>query len=80
MSDEDFVRGNYAGRDYLFDQWNPETNEVPYINYLYVSCKELCTNIVNAAKAFIKSNPNLDYPKIRINNGGGRISDIWFIK
>ena len=80
VSDEDFVRGNYAGGDYLFDQWNPETNEVPRVNYLYISCKELCTNITNAAKTFIKNNPNLDYPRLRINYGGGRISDLWFIK
>lgn len=80
VNDEDFVRGNCAGGDYLFDQWNPGTNEIPHVSYLYISCKELCSNITNAAKAFIENNPNLNYPKLRINYGGGRISDIWLIK
>ena len=80
LSDEDFVRGNYAGGDYLFEKWNPQTNEIPHVKYLYISCKELCLNIVSAAKDFIKKNPDLNYPTLRINFGGGRISDIWFIK
>lgn len=80
LSDEEFVRGNYAGNEYLFDEWNPKTGEVPQNAYLYVSCKELSLNIVNSAKEFIKNNPDLDYPTLRVNYGGGKISDVWFVK
>ena len=74
FGDEDFVRGNYAGNYYSLDQWNPETGEAPQIKYLYISCKELCRKIVVAAREFIRNNPDLDYPTVRMNNGGGRIN------
>ena len=77
FTDEDFVRGNYAGKDYEFDKYDPKTNTCPEINYLYISCKGLCKEIVMAAKAFCKNNPDLDYPKLRINKGHGKVSDIW---
>ena len=78
FTDEDFVRGNYAGKDYEFDKYDSETNTCPEINYLYISCKGLCKEIVMAAKAFYKNHPDLDYPKLRINQGHGKVSDIWF--
>jgi hypothetical protein len=31
-----------------------------------------------AAKVFYKNHPDLDYPKLRINQGHGKVSDIWF--
>ena len=68
FSDEDFVRGDYAGTDWY------EKGEEPKNPYLYVGCKELCRKIVVAAKEFIRNNPDLDYPTIRMNNGGGRIN------
>ena len=80
MSDDEFVRGNVAGKDYEFEKWNSETNEVPEVNYLYVGCKKLCKDIVLAAKQFVKENPHLEYPKLRINKNGGRVSDVWFVK
>ena len=80
LTDEDYVMGEYAGKDYLFEQWNPETGEVPEINYLYISCKGLCREIVEAARTFIKNNPGLDYPTLRINKGGGKTNRFWFIK
>ncbi len=78
FTDEDFVRGNYSGRDYEFDKYDPETNTCPEINYLYISCKGLCKEIIMAAKAFYKNNPDLDYPRLRINQGHGKVSNIWF--
>ena len=80
LADEEYVMGEYAGKDYLFEQWDPETGKVPEINYLYISCKGLCREIVEAAKVFIKNNPNLDYPTLRVNNGGGKIDRFWFIR
>ena len=77
FTDEDYVKGSYAGKDYEFDKWDPDSNIVPETNYLYISCKGLCKEIVVAAKEFYRNNPNLDYPKLRINQGHGRISDIW---
>ena len=79
FTDEDFVRGNYSGKDYEFDKWDPETGIVPETNYLYVSCKGLCKEIVEATKEFCKNNPDLEYPKLRINHSSGKMSDVWFI-
>ena len=73
LDHEGFVRGNYAGRDYDFSKYNPETGECPKVDYLYISCKGLASEIISAAKSFILDNPDLDYPTIRINNGGGKI-------
>ncbi len=78
FDDEDFVKGNYAGNYYEFDKYDPKTNTCPEINYLYISCKGLCKEIVMAAKAFYKNHPDLDYPKLRINQGHGKVSDLWF--
>lgn len=78
FTDEDFVRGKCAGRDYEFDKYDPETNTYPEINYLYISCKGLCKEILMAAKTFYMDNPDLNYPKLRINQGHGKVSDIWF--
>ena len=78
FTDEDFVKGNCAGRDYEFDKYDPETNTCPEINYLYISCKGLCKEIIMAAKEFYKNNPDLDYPRLRINQGHGNVSNIWF--
>lgn len=78
FADEDFVRGNCSGRDYEFDKYDPATNTCPEINYLYISCKGLCKDIIMAAKAFYKDNPDLDYPRLRINQGHGRARNIWF--
>lgn len=76
---EGFVRGDYAGRDYDFTKYNPETGECPKVDYLYISCKGLSSEIIAAAKEFIANNPNLDYPTIRINNGGGKVPKDLFV-
>ncbi len=78
FTDEDFVRGEYAGIDYDFKGWDPSTGKCPQTNYLYISCKGLCKEIVKAAADFRRNNPQLDYPKIRINHGGGRFNNDWF--
>lgn len=72
LVDEDFVRGDYAGKDYEFDKYNSGTNGCPEVNYLYISCKGLCKDIVAAAKEFYKKNPSLNYPKLKINYGYGK--------
>lgn len=76
IGDEDFVFGNNAGIDYDFKKSASE-GKVAEIRYLYVSCKELIKGILNAAKIFVKRHPNKDYPKIKVNFGGGRISDVF---
>lgn len=78
FTDEDFVSGNCSGRDYEFDKYDPAKNTCPEINYLYISCKGLCKDIIMAAKVFYKNNPDLDYPRLRINHGHGKVNDIWF--
>lgn len=79
FTDENDVMGDYAGREYEIEKRNLATGKTPETNYLYISCKGLCKEILEAAKLFYKNNPNLDYPKLRINNGGGKISKDWFI-
>ena len=80
LTDDDYVRGNYAGTEYDFNKIDPETKEIPSVNYLYISCKGLCKEIVLAAKEFYKKNPNLNYPKLKINHDGGKFSNVWHIK
>ena len=79
LADEDWVMGDYAGKDYIFSEWDPVTGKVPEVNYLYISCKGLCKEIVEAAKVFVRKNPDLDYPTLRINQGGGKINSDWFV-
>ena len=79
FTNDDFVRGNYAGSDVEFEKFDFKTNTFPRTNYLYISCKGLCKEIVQAAKVFYKNNPNLDYPKLRINNSGGKIDRSIFL-
>ena len=80
FDDEGFVHGDYAGREYDFRRYNPETGECPKIDYLYVSCKGLSLDIISAAKTFIINHPNLKYPTIRVNSGGGKINSLFFMK
>ena len=78
LDDKEYVVGDYAGKDFLFSEADPLTGKIPEINYLYISCKGLCIEIVKAAIEFVKKNPHLEYPTLRINEGGGRINNIWF--
>ena len=43
--------------------------------YFYVSCKELCIDIIESAKDFIAKNPDLKYPTIRVNKHGGKVNN-----
>lgn len=72
MGDDDFVHGMTFGTDYDLSTYDQTTNAVSSNSYLYVSCKEFATNMLKAAKAFISSHPNLSYPKIKINQCGGK--------
>lgn len=77
FGDEDYIRGNYAGSNILYDE---NENIVEEKEYLYVGCKELCRDIVTSAREYIKHNPNKDYPTIKMNHGGGKINGCWFVK
>lgn len=77
FDDEGMVRGNYAGLNILY---NPDDSIASKEQYLYVSCKELCKDIVFSAKKYIEQNPDKKYPTLRINNGGGKIDSHWFIR
>ncbi len=47
---------------------------------VYIGVKELCADLVEAAERFLKNNPNLDYPKLKINHGGGKFpKDLWVV-
>lgn len=76
FTDEGFVRDNCAGKDYEFDKYDTEKNTCPEINYLYISCKGLCKEMIMAAKEFYKNNPDIDYPRLRINECHGKVSNI----
>ena len=69
FTDSDFVNGQSAG--YIAEECD-NGEKLYYNKYLYVSCKGLCKEIIYAAKAFMINNPNLKYPKIRVNSEGGK--------
>ena len=76
FTNEDFVRGDYAGVEPKFDKSGTYIGDK---HYLYISCKGLCVDLVNSAKTFIKNNPNLNYQKIRINGNGGKFNEYFII-
>lgn len=76
---EQFVRGNYAGIEPLFNTYNFETGEFKYNNYLYVSVVELCLGIINGADNYRKLHKDKKYSEIRFNCGGGKIPKDLFI-
>ena len=72
FNDQRFFTGQLSGREYRWNEYNPQTGNVPFVEYLYVGCKELCVDILEAAERFLGSNPKLNYPKLKINGGGGK--------
>lgn len=48
--------------------------------YLYVGITEICTDIIDAAEAFVIANPRLDFPTLKINRGGGKTDASAFVK
>lgn len=75
---EQFVRGNCAGNEPLYDTYDPNTGECKSNTYLYVSVVELCNGIINGADSYIKAHKDKQYSKIRFNNGGGKIPKDFF--
>lgn len=77
ISDELFVRGNYANIDY--DYKNLKVDEKGRISedsktyQLYISANEIATGIVNATEQYIKNNKEKieKLNKIKINHTGG---------
>lgn len=78
FTDQDYVNGRYSGREIECNQSGSNDEMFVEINYLYVSCKGLCKEIIQAAKEFYKSNPDLDYPKLRVNYGGGKVNEFLY--
>lgn len=73
FGNERVLTGNTAGGEPHPELWRPEMDEIPATNYLYLGVKEVCIDILEAAELFVKNHPNLDYPTLRINVGGGKI-------
>lgn len=67
FGDESYSFGNIASTD---DEGN--------FKYLYINAKEFCCNLVNAAKDFRNQYMDLNYPKLKINHGGGHFDKKWF--
>jgi hypothetical protein len=77
LSNEPFVRGNYANIDYDYKNLkideNGEILEESKIYQLYISVNEIATGIVNAAELYMKNNKEkIDkLKKIKVNQTGG---------
>ena len=72
FNDQRFFTGQLSGTEYKWDEYDPKTGKVPFVDYLYVGVREICTDILEAAERFVASHPNLDYPKLKMNRGGGK--------
>lgn len=72
FNDQRFFTGHLSGKDFHYEQYDPNTGRVPETNYLYVGVKEICTDILESAERFIAQNQDLDYPNLKMNYGGGK--------
>lgn len=53
-------------------------DEVLQTQYLYIETKGLCVDLIEAAECFLENDPNLDFPKLKMNQGGGKFQkDLW---
>lgn len=78
FNDQRFFTGGLSGNEYRFEEWTSGMDEVPQTLYLYVGVKEICTDVMEAAERFLANNPHLDYPKLKMNHGGGKFpKDLW---
>lgn len=78
FNDQRFFTGATAGNEYVYVQCRPGLAKAQSVNYLYVGVKEICTDLLEAAERFVAQNPSLDYPKLKINYGGGKASRFIF--
>ena len=71
---EEFTNGIMSGYDtYLKELQNGEIVTVAE-KFCYINVKELCHDIIRGAKEYIKTkNVSEKMPKLKINNGGGKI-------
>lgn len=71
---EEFTNGIMSGYDtYLKELQNGEIVTVAE-KFCYINVKELCHDIIRGAKEYIKTkNVSEKLPKLKINNGGGRM-------
>ena len=78
FSKDEFVHGSNSGVEMIPEvskdgEWCMRVNK-----YCYISVRELCNNIVRAAKEFIKSeNVSNKLPKLKINTGGGKTFEMY---
>ena len=71
---EEFTNGIMSGYDtYLKELQNGEIVTVAE-KFCYINVKELCHDIIRGAKEYIKNIKDEEkLPKLKINNGGGKI-------
>lgn len=86
LSNEPFVRGNYANTDYDYKNLKTDENgeilEESKIYQLYISANEIATGIVNAAELYIKNNKEKvnKLNKMKINQIGGIVPKSLFMR
>ena len=76
FNEQRFFTGQTSGNEYYFEKKESGETIVYEKNYLYVGVTEICTDILEAVERFVAENPSLDYPTIRVNGGGGKISKL----
>lgn len=70
----EFSNGNVSGYDTKLKELNNGEIALVAEKYCYINVRELCNDIIKAAKKYIKENDIMDrLPKIKINNGGGKM-------
>lgn len=67
LDSREFYTGNYAGSELI-----PAPQGWKQKCYLYFSARDVSSKIALAAKAYVVSNPEKDYPKIKMNYGGAK--------
>lgn len=72
FNDQRYLTGITCGMEPNFERFEPGSECVPSSPYIYLGVNEICRDILEAAKQFVEDNPNLDYPRIKMNRGGGK--------
>lgn len=67
LDSREFYTGNYAGSELI-----PAPQGWKQKYYLYFSARDLSSKVALAAKAYVVSNPEKDYPKIKMNYDGAK--------
>lgn len=67
LDGREFYTGNFAGSELIK---TPQGWKQKY--YLYFSARDLSSKIALAAKTYVASHPEKDYPKVKMNYGGAK--------